>query len=64
MIYVVSTIIVLAVLIFVHELGHFTFAKLFKVHVLKFSIGFGPKIFHSKGKKQSIWYLLSLLAVL
>ncbi len=42
---VVSFIIVLGVLIFVHELGHFLFAKLFKVRVLKFSLGFGPKVF-------------------
>lgn len=40
----VSFIIVLGLLIFVHELGHFLFAKLFKVKVLKFSLGFGPKI--------------------
>ena len=39
-----SFIIVLGLLIFVHELGHFLFAKLFKVKVLKFSLGFGPKI--------------------
>lgn len=40
-----SFIIVLGLLIFVHELGHFLFAKLFKVRVLKFSLGFGPKVF-------------------
>ncbi len=40
-----SFILVLGLLIFVHELGHFLFAKLFKVRVLKFSLGFGPKVF-------------------
>ncbi len=39
-----SFILVLGVLIFVHELGHFLFAKLFGVRVLKFSLGFGNKI--------------------
>jgi len=39
-----SFIVVLGILIFVHELGHFLFAKLFGVRVLKFSLGFGPKI--------------------
>ncbi len=39
-----SFILVLGLLIFVHELGHFLFAKLFGVRVLKFSLGFGPKI--------------------
>ena len=41
---VVSFIIVLGLLIFVHEFGHFLFAKLFRVKVLKFSLGFGPKL--------------------
>lgn len=41
----VSFIVCLGILIFVHELGHFLFAKLFKVRVLKFSLGFGPKVF-------------------
>lgn len=39
-----SFILVLGLLIFVHELGHFLFAKLFGVRVLKFSLGFGPKL--------------------
>lgn len=41
---VFSFILVLGVLIFVHELGHFLFAKLFGVRVLKFSLGFGNKL--------------------
>lgn len=41
---VFSFILVLGVLIFVHELGHFLFAKLFGVRVLKFSLGFGHKL--------------------
>jgi len=39
-----SFIIVLGILIFVHEFGHFFFAKLFGVRVLKFSLGFGNKV--------------------
>jgi regulator of sigma E protease len=41
---VLSFLLVLGILIFVHELGHFLFAKLFKVRVLKFSLGFGNKL--------------------
>jgi len=37
-------IILLGVLIFVHELGHFIMAKLMRVKVLRFSLGFGPRI--------------------
>jgi len=42
---IVSAIVVLGVLIFVHELGHFLFAKYFGVGVETFSLGFGPKIY-------------------
>lgn len=45
---ILSAIVVLGVLIFVHELGHFIFAKLFKVGVEKFSLGFGPKLYGKK----------------
>ena len=52
-----SAIILLGVIIFVHELGHFLFAKILGVRVLKFSLGFGPKII---GKKiGDTEYLLS-----
>lgn len=37
-------ILFIGVLIFVHEIGHFIFAKLFNVKVLKFSLGFGPRM--------------------
>src|SRR6476659_3100449 len=36
---------VLGVLIFVHELGHFLMARHIGVRVLKFSLGFGPRLF-------------------
>jgi regulator of sigma E protease len=42
---VIYAIIVLGILIFVHEFGHFIVAKLFNVKVEKFSLGFGPKLF-------------------
>jgi len=45
---VFSFILVLGLLIFVHEFGHFLFAKLFGVKVLKFSLGFGPKLVGKK----------------
>jgi regulator of sigma E protease len=42
---ILATLIVLAVLIFVHELGHFAAAKAVGVAVQRFSIGLGPKLF-------------------
>jgi regulator of sigma E protease len=43
-----SAMILLGIIIFVHELGHFLFAKMLGVRVLKFSLGFGPKIVGKK----------------
>ena len=45
---ILSFVIVLGILIFVHELGHFIIAKRSGVGVLTFSLGFGPKILGRK----------------
>lgn len=41
-------ILSLAVLVVIHEFGHFITAKIFNVYVNEFSIGFGPAIFQKK----------------
>jgi len=46
--YIFPIIIVLGVLVFVHELGHFLAAKFFGVRVERFSIGFPPRLFGVK----------------
>ena len=43
---VVVVVLVLGVMIFVHELGHFMAAKFFGVRVLVFSLGFGKRLLH------------------
>jgi regulator of sigma E protease len=43
--YVVSALVALGALIFIHELGHFLVAKAMGVGVERFSLGFGPRIF-------------------
>lgn len=45
---ILSTIIVLGILVFIHELGHFLLAKRLGVGVLTFSLGFGPKLIGRK----------------
>lgn len=42
--YIIPMIVLLGLLIFVHELGHFLAAKFYKVKVETFSLGFGPKL--------------------
>ena len=54
---VISFIVVLGVLVFVHEFGHFLFAKLFGVRVLKFSLGFGNRVVGRKWGETE--YLIS-----
>lgn len=44
MLTIVGGIAILGVLVFVHELGHFCVAKYTGVKVLKFSLGFGPRL--------------------
>ncbi|MBI5048708.1 MAG: RIP metalloprotease RseP [Deltaproteobacteria bacterium] len=56
---VISFLVVLGILVFIHELGHFIIAKLSGVGVLKFSLGFGPKIIGVKRGETE--YLISLL---
>lgn len=41
---ILAFVLVLGPLIFIHEFGHFLCAKLFGIRVLKFSLGFGPKV--------------------
>jgi regulator of sigma E protease len=48
MIYILAFLWVLGILIFIHEFGHFLVAKLAGVKVLKFSLGFGPRIIGTK----------------
>lgn len=47
----IKIIILLGFLILIHELGHFTVAKLCKVKVNEFAIGFGPTIWRKQGKE-------------
>ena len=52
---VLATVVVLGVLIFVHELGHFLAAKSVDIEVQKFSIGLGPTIFgFQKGETEYV----------
>ena len=55
----IPTVVLLGILIFVHELGHFLVAKYNKVRVETFSLGFGPKLL--KYKWGDTTYCLSLI---
>ena len=54
-----AVVALLGILILVHELGHFVFAKLFGVKVMRFSLGFGPRLLGiTRGETE---YRLSLV---
>lgn len=56
---IIVAILVFGLIVLIHELGHFLFAKLNKIAVVEFSIGMGPRLFHIK-KGETI-YSIKLL---
>lgn len=58
---VVVFLLVLTVVVFVHELGHFLLARACGVKVETFSIGFGPELFGYTAKKTGTRWRVSLL---
>ena len=47
----IKIIVILGFLVLIHETGHFLVARLMKVKVNEFSIGFGPGIWTKQGKE-------------
>ena len=54
MIYI-NLLLVFICIVFIHEFGHYLFARIFKAEVTDFSIGFGKPIFQFKDKNNTIW---------
>lgn len=54
-------ILVFGFLIFIHEFGHYIFARIFKVTITEFSLGMGPKLIWYDSKKTGIRYCLSAI---
>lgn len=53
--YVIPFLVVLTVLVFVHELGHYWVARRNGVRIETFSIGFGPELFGRTDKTGTRW---------
>ena len=58
---ILLAVLIFGVIIFVHELGHYIAARIFRVTVREFSIGMGPELVTYKAKKSGIQYSLRLL---
>lgn len=63
LLYILIALLAFGVLIFIHECGHYTFARIFKVTIEEFAIGMGPKLFGFKSKKTDIQYSLRAVPV-
>ena len=49
--YIAAAIIIFGLLVMIHELGHFTACRIFRVRVNEFSLGMGPALFKKQGKE-------------
>ncbi len=57
---VIAFIILLSIIVFVHELGHFFMARYYGVKVLRFSIGIGKPVFSTYDKYGTQWCVSAL----
>lgn len=53
---VILFVVSLSALISIHELGHLSMAKLFKVYCFEYSIGFGPALLHKRRKGGETYF--------
>ena len=58
--YVVPFVVLLGILVFVHEFGHFIVARLCGVAVTEFSIGFGKKLWGYTDRKNTEWKISAI----
>ena len=57
------SVFVFGFLIFIHELGHYLTARLFKVTINEFSVGMGPRLLWYDSKKTGIRYSLAIIPI-
>jgi regulator of sigma E protease len=58
--YIIPFVIILTVLVFVHEMGHYIVARINGVRVEIFSIGFGPEIFGWTTRAGTRWKISAI----
>jgi len=60
---IIYFILILGIIVFVHEFGHFIFAKRAGIYVYEFSIGMGPQLFKWKRKNDETLYSIRLFPI-
>lgn len=58
--YIVPFVVLLSILVFVHEYGHFQVARWCGIHVSVFSIGFGKSLWQRTDKRGTVWKLSAI----
>ena len=58
-----APLVVLGIVVFVHEFGHFLAAKAFGVYAPRFSLGWGKPIFKWRRKGAETEYVISMLPI-
>ena len=61
--FILLAILMFGFLIFIHEFGHYTAARIFSVSIKEFAIGMGPKLFTRVSPKTGIRYSLRALPI-
>jgi len=54
---IIGFVLMMAVVVFIHEFGHYYAARLCNVRVTDFSLGFGKKLFSRKDRNDTVWSL-------
>jgi len=57
---ILSFLLVIGPLVFIHEMGHYLVGRWFGVHAEAFSIGFGPEVAHWTDKRGTRWRIAAL----
>jgi len=60
---IIYFVLILGIVVFVHELGHFIFAKRAGIYVYEFALGMGPRIFKFKRKNDETDYSIRLFPI-
>lgn len=58
--YMVPFLLVLTLLVFVHEMGHYLVGRWSGIRILAFSVGFGPEIIGFTDRHQTRWKICAI----
>ena len=61
--YILLAVLMFGFLIFIHEFGHYSAARIFRVSIREFAIGMGPKLLSRVSRKTGIRYSLRALPI-